>query len=122
LASRLGVTLQRQESPQRLILWQDSSENVYAFYLLASSVAGRILRQNPYPPERSLLVLPGGRAGLLAYKLDRDPALRFVAERWRILKFRALRRLSEMTGLTRESFEKELSGDPIETPEQMKLF
>jgi len=122
LALRLGVTLQRQESPQRLILWQDSGETIYAFYLLASAIAGRILRQNPYPPERSLLILPGGRAGLLAYKLDRDPALRCVAERWRIVKFRALRRLTEMTGLTREFFEKELSGDPIEPPEQMKLF
>ncbi len=122
LGQRLGVTLQQQESPQRLILWQDSGETVYAFYLLASAVAGRILRQNLYPPEHSLLVLPGGRAGLLAYKLNRDPALRSVVERWRILKFRALRRLSEMTGLTRERFEKELSGDPIEPPEQMKLF
>jgi len=122
LALRLGVTIQRQESPQRLILWQDSSETVYAFYLLASAVAGRILWQNPYPPERSLLVLPGGRAGLLAYKLDRDPALRHVAEHWRIVKFRSLRRLAEMTGLSRERFERELSADPIEPPEQMKLF
>ncbi len=122
LAPRLGVTLQRQESPQQLILWQDSGETVYAFTLLASAVAGRILRQKPYPPERSLLVLPGGRAGLLAYKLERDPSLRSAAERWRVVKFRALRRLSEMTGLTRERFEKELGGDPIEPPEQMKLF
>ena len=122
LAPRLGVTLQRQESPQRLILWQDSGETVFAFYLLASAIAGRILRQNPYPPKRSLLVIPGGRAGLLAYKLGRDPALRSVAEGWRIVKFRTLRRLIEMPDLTRERFEKELSGDPIEPPEQMKLF
>ena len=122
LGSRLGFTLHRQESPQRIILWQDSNETVYAFYLLASAVTGRLLRQNPYPPEHSLLILPGGRAGLLAYKLDRDPSLRFIAEHWRIVKFRALRRLSEITGLTRELFEKELSGDPIEPPEQMKLF
>jgi len=122
LAPRLGFTPQRQDSPNRLILWQDSSEIVYAFYLLASAVAGQKLRQNTYPPERSLLVLPGGRAGLLAYKLDRDPVLKSLAERWRIVKFRALRRLSEMTDLTRERFEKELSGDQIETPEQMKLF
>jgi len=122
LATRLGVTIQRQESPQRLILWQDSGETVYAFYLLTSAIVGRILRQNPYPPERSLLVLPGGRAGLLAYKLDRDPALRSVAECWRIVKFRTFQRLSEMTGITREGFEKELSRDSIESPEQMKLF
>jgi hypothetical protein len=122
LSYRLGVTLQRQESPHRLILWQDSGETVYVFYLIASAIAGRILRQNPYQPERSLLVLPGGRSGLLAYKLDRDPVLKGLAERWRIVKFRALRRLSEMTVLTRDLFEKELGGDPIEPPEQMKLF
>jgi len=122
LPVQLGVTIQRQESPHRLILWQDSGETVYAFYLLASAVTGRILRQNRHPANRSLLVLPGGRAGLLAYKLDRDPALRSVAEGWRIVKFRTLRRLSGVTGLSRERFEKELRGDPIEPPEQMKLF
>jgi hypothetical protein len=122
LAHQLGVGFHRQESPLRLILWQDSGETVYAFYLLASAVAGQILRQNPYPPEHSLLVLPGGRASLLAYKLDRDPRLRSLAEHWRIVKFRTLRRLSGMPALTLERFEKELSGDFIEAPEQMKLF
>ena len=122
LGSRLGYTLQREESSQRLIQWQDTGKTVYTFNLLASAVAGRLLRQNPHPPVNSFLVLPGGRAGLLAYKLDRAPALRSVAERWRIVKFRHLRRLAEMTGLTLERFEKELSGDPIEPPEQMKLF
>jgi hypothetical protein len=122
LADRLGITIQRQESPYRMILWKDSGEIVYAFYLLASTVTGRILRQNPYLPERSLLVLPGGRAGLLAYKLERDPDLRIAAMRWHIIKFRALRRLLEITGLNRERFEKELTEDPIEPLEQMKLF
>jgi hypothetical protein len=122
LAPRLGFTLQRQESPQRLILWLESGDPVYAFYLLASAVIGQIIRQNLYPTERSLLVLPGGRAGLLAYKLERDPVLRSMSENWRIVKFRTLRRLSEISDLTREHFEEELGGDPIEPPEQMKLF
>jgi hypothetical protein len=122
LAATLGFNLERKESPHRLILWQDAGQTVYAFYLLASAMAGRILRQNSYPAERSLLVLPGGRSGLLAYKLDRDPGLRYLAEGWRILKFRNLRRLAGITGLSRERFEKELGGDPIEPPEQMKLF
>jgi hypothetical protein len=69
-----------------------------------------------------VLVLPGGRAGLLAYKLERDPDLKSLAEPWRMVKFRALRRLSGMTDLNRERFEEELAGDPIEAPEQMKLF
>jgi hypothetical protein len=122
MAPRLGFTFQRQESPHRLILWQESGETVYAFYLLASAVAGKILRQNPFSRNRSVLVLPGGRAGLLSYKLEADPALRALADGWRIVKFRTLRSLSGVTDLTREVFDKELSGDPIEPPEQMKLF
>jgi hypothetical protein len=41
---------------------------------------------------------------------------------WRVLKFRHLRRLAESPGLTRESWARELSGDPIEPLEQMKMF
>lgn len=123
LASRLGYTLQREESPKRIVLWQEDGETSYAFHLLASAAAGRLLRQNEYPPPiNNFLVLPGGRAGLLAYKLDRDPYLAALADHWRIVKFRHLRRLAAMAGLTREHFEKNLSSDPIEPPEQMKLF
>jgi hypothetical protein len=90
--------------------------------LLVSAVVGRLLRQEPILATNNFLVLPGGRAGLLAYKLNRDPTLRVAAENWHILKFRHLRRLVRMTGLSRAHFEKEFSGDPIEPPEQMKMF
>ncbi|MFH1524732.1 MAG: hypothetical protein ABIF04_07180 [Chloroflexota bacterium] len=122
LSSRLEFSLQREESPQRVVHWQGSGQTVYTFYLIASAVIGRFLRQNPSPPHDSFLVLPEGRSGLLSYKLDRDPALRCIMEHWHVVKFRQLRHLIEMTGLTRERFEKELSNDPIEPPEQMQLF
>ena len=122
LAIRLGFSLQRQEDPRRLLLWQDSGQTVYAFTLLASAVAGRILRQGPTESEHNLLVLPGGRAGLLAYKLERDPDLKAAAQLWRMLKFRTLRQLAGMSVMTRQRFEEEISGDPIEPPAQMKLF
>ena len=122
LGTRLGYSLERMESPQRLILWKEAGKLVFVFYLLGSAIAGKILRQNPDAADRSILVLPGGRAGLLAYKLERDPDLKSLAEPWRMVKFRTLRRLREMTNLSREQFEEELSGDPIEVPEQMKLF
>jgi hypothetical protein len=122
LGSRLGYSLQCEESPQRVVHWQESGQTVYTFHLIASAVVGRLLRQNPSPPHNTFLVLPGGRSGLLNYKLDRDPGLRSIAERWRVIKLRQLRHLVEMTALTRERFEKELSGDPIEPPEQMQLF
>jgi hypothetical protein len=122
LGARLGYTLQGEKINQRLVRWLENGQIIYNFTLLASAVMGCLLRQNPSPPMNSFLVLPGGRAGLLAYKLERDPGLRSIAGRWRIIKFRHIRRLAGLTGLTREHFEKEFSGDPIEPPEQMKLF
>jgi|SRR5271157_513557 len=122
LAPRLGYRAVRQEEPLRLILWQEDSQTPYAFYLLASAVVGRLLHENPFPSAHRLLVLPGGRAGLLAYKLQRDPTLKKSAETWRTVKFRTLRRLEKVDSLTREIWEKELASDPIEPPEQMKLL
>ncbi len=123
LADRLGYTATWIEGPDRLLLWQENARTVYAIYLLASAGAGKILRQNPYPPECSLLALPGGRSELLAAKLRRDPALEQVWKGgWRALKFRQLRRLAEIPSMTRDGWEKDLSGDPIEPLEQMKMF
>jgi hypothetical protein len=95
---------------------------VYAFHLVASAVVGRILRGATDPPGRSVLVLPGGRAGLLSYKLDRLPDLRSRIDGWRVVKFRHLRSLLDLHHLSRKDWEKEMTADPVEKPEQMKLF
>jgi hypothetical protein len=123
LGQRLGYTVSRAEKDGRTVLWQDGGATAYAFHLLASAIAAQTLRRNPHPPERSLLVLPGGRAGLLAAKLRRDPALQSLWDKgWRVLKFRQLRHLAESEGMDRDQWEKELSGDPLEPPEQMRMF
>jgi hypothetical protein len=122
LGARLGYSLQRGDKNARGVDWLENGQTVYTFHLLASAVVGRLLRQNPNPPAPSFLILPGGRAGLLTYKLERDPGLRSIAENWRVLKFRHLRRLAGMNNLTRTGFIREFSGDPLEPPEQMKLF
>ena len=123
LGTRLGFSLERAEKPHRLILWREAGETKYAFHLLASAVCGNLLRNNHQPASASnILVIPGGRAGLLAYKLNRDPSLAAIARRWRLVKFRHLRRLAVAPDLDRGVFEKNLSSDPIEPPEQMKLF
>jgi hypothetical protein len=123
LGDRLGFAVQREESPCRIILWKENGEVRFAFHLIASAVVGHILRQNkPSPSSRNFIVLPGGRASLLSYKLDRDPTLAVLARDWRIFKFRHLRRMAEISSLTLALFEKNLSADPIEPPEQMKLF
>lgn len=122
LASHLGYNLQRLEGPPRQVQWLDSGVPAYTFLLLASALAGRSLQQSPPSEGRALLVIPGGRASLLAYKMERDEDLRRRMGTWQVVKFRTLRKLALSTHLDRAGLEKEISSDPIEPPEQMKLF
>ncbi len=81
------------------------------------------MRGNEYPPENSLLVLPGGRSGLLASKLERDPVLKQIWESgWRLIKYRQLRKLDGMQDLDHKQWLALLTADPLEPPEQMKMF
>ncbi|MEZ0397255.1 MAG: hypothetical protein ABWK53_12605 [Anaerolineales bacterium] len=123
LGLRLGYLPRWQNTEMRLLTWEEKGRPAYAFYLLASAAACRLVRGNPYPPKNSLLVLPGGRVGLLSRKLARDPVLaRLWAGGWRVLKYRQLRRLAALPNLDRKQWAALLDSDPLEPPEQMKLF
>ncbi len=104
-------------------IWVEGGETVRVFYLLVSALTGRILAENQYPLEKCLLVLPGGRAGLLTYKGKRDLKLRQQLQDWHIVKFRLLRALEKIPVLNRQTFEEQLASDPIEqTQGQMMMF
>lgn len=92
----------------------EKGETLYQFYLLASSIISPYVYQpHTVPPQRCMLVLPGGRTGLLGFKLRRDPRLKAAFETgWRLLKFRHLRYLSEYPHLTINQWEDLLNGDP----------
>ena len=120
LGNRLGYSTVKQD---RLYLWQEAGQTVYAFYVMASALVGRALSEATTPPEQTLLVLPGGRASLAAYKAQRDPALAARLKDVRIMKYRLLRTLLEVPVLTRESFGKQIASDPLEKSKlQMILF
>jgi hypothetical protein len=112
-----------EQPAPNICVWKEKRKTARVFYLLASAVTGRILAENPYPLEKCLLVLPGGRAGLLAYKETRDPRLRAQLQGWTIVKFRLLRSLEGIPVLTRQTFEEQLINDPVEqTQGQMMMF
>ena len=74
-------------------------------------------------PEQILLVIPGGRAVLVAYKAQRDAGLAERLKNVRLVKYRLLRALSDVPILTRETFEEQLASDPIEQIKgQMMMF
>ncbi len=114
-------------SGENPLVWADpNSETAYLFYLFASSMIGRfVLSPPPIPPNRCILVLPGSRSNLLAFKLAHDSHLAEAsAQGWRFLKFRHVARLLELPDITRARFDELLAQDPIHWEEvtQMRMF
>jgi len=120
VGTRLSYTTRKQE---RNYLWEDSGKTERAFYILASALVGRAMNETPYPPEQTIIVIPGGRAGLIQYKAQRDPSLASRMKNYRLVKYRLLRTLFEVPVLTRETFEEQIASDPLErSKSQMMMF
>jgi len=134
LASRMGFTVQGQ----RPICWFKNDRVAFQFYPIASAVIGEIIFYLEHPPDKesiSIIVLPGGRANLVAYKLHLDARLRTLTSsvesessasiygKWFFLKFRHLRWLSNNSLLTPENIISLIQQDPLTfTAPQMRLF
>jgi len=106
-------------------LWEDGggSNIVKAFYVLASALIGRAITETSYPSEHAIIVIPGGRAGLVAYKAQRDPSLAARVKKYQLVKYRLLRTLFEVPVLTRETFDEQIKSDPLEkSKSQMIMF
>jgi hypothetical protein len=104
-------------------LWQENGQTHYALHVSASALVRRAIAETPYPPEQTILVIPGGRAALISYKEQRDPALARRMKAYRVVKYRLLRTLVEVPVLTRETFEEQIASDPLEKSQaQMMMF
>ncbi len=120
IGNRLGYETRKQD---KWWVWQDHHESVREFYTLASALVGRVLAANPDLSLPAAIVVPGGRAGLIAYKEQRDPGLAEKMKAYRVIKYRLWRALSELPILTRETFEEQLSSDPVRKAEgQLMMF
>jgi hypothetical protein len=111
-----------------VLVWHEAGQPAQAFALSAHAFLHPWLVQ---PPEAlggcpRYVALPGGRAGLLAFKLRRTPAWRSrLAETgWEFVKFRHLRQLAGLSDLTRASFRARIGLDPAVTlpGAQLTLF
>ena len=120
IGRRLGYSTRSQD---RIQLWEENGKVERAFYILDSALIGRAIAETPYPPGQTVIVIPGGRATLAAYKAQRDPALARRIKNYQIVKYRLLRALADVPVLTRESFEEQIVRDPLEKSKtQMMMF
>ena len=120
LGRRLGYSTRRAE---KLYYWEQDGEVKRTFIVLASALLGRAVTEATNAAGQTTIVIPGGRAALAAYKLQRDPELAMRIKGIQVVKYRLLRTLIELPVLTRETFEEQIAGDPLEKSKaQMALF
>jgi len=104
----------------KTLTWLENGKPIRSFYVMASALFGRALETTA---PGTILVIPGGRAALAAYKLQRDPALAAQLKTRRVVKYRLLRAILEVPILTRDSFEEQIASDPVEkSAGQMMMF
>jgi len=117
--TRLGYQVEAIEAGngRYVVKWSGGGgEAAVGFYVLASAKLGSVVFTQPGEgiPAQKMIVLPGGRARLVEYKLSHDPRLRSaMQDGWKLIKFRHLRRLADDISLTRENLEKLLDLDPL---------
>lgn len=111
----LGKRLGQQVTGDNPVEWRDSEGHLMlTFYPIASALLGDILLKSNTLAEKSLVLLPGRRAGLALYKIERDPRFQqAIKDGWRFIKFRHMRRLAANKSLTQESFAELLELDPL---------
>jgi hypothetical protein len=130
LGGRLGFRVEGRNP----ILWQAESPGAGFLFMVEPTArlqAGQIALQaapqpgpealpgffapavTQHPALTRLLVIPGGRASLLAEKARLDPRLRgWLEDEVQVVKFRHVRRLSSETTLGRDNLEERLALDP----------
>lgn len=117
IGKRLNYQSQKDD---KVIIWKENGKTVKKFHVLASALVHRALEN---ADEQTVIVIPGGRAALAAYKQERDPSLKARLKKHPLVKYRLLRSLLEIQILTRETFEEQIASDPVEASEgQMMMF
>ena len=121
LIESIGKRLEYKTSRRdKFVRWEENGISVKKFHVMVSALIDRALHTDE---NDTILVIPGGRAALIAYKQERDPSLAARLKNHRFIKFRFLRTISEVPILTRETFEEQISNDPVEqSANQMMMF
>ena len=123
VGERLGYHVEGEDP----LTWSDGEGNSQAdftFHILASAIVQKHLSEPQHSTGTRILLIPGSRANLLAYKTQRDPVLKAALDRaFIVVKFRLIRDLEANPLLTRELFLEQIRVDPPEYQNsQLALF
>ena len=106
---RLGYEVMEGEP----ITWSSNGAIRYRFFFLTSVRIYPILTlQHPNDQGQNVIVLPGGRANLVSFRLKHDPRLLQLTKDWHFLKFRHLKDISDQSDLSSKGWDDILDNDP----------
>jgi hypothetical protein len=126
LGERLGFDVSQEDGWD--VRWLEEGREGYVFAIsIRATLATHLLTDRAADEEaQRCLVLPGGRAQLVTFQLQRDSRLAHVVEvdGWQFIKFRHLRRLVAKEQMDRHALKTVLGLDPIVEQEaaQIPLF
>jgi hypothetical protein len=113
IAHRLGFRV----SGKQTLYWHDEHKPIpaYRLHIMTSAILSPYLNVNAPPAQTNILVIPGSRANLLAFKRQRDPILQGRLDRdFLVVKYRLVRDLEVNPLLSRELFKDLIKADPPE--------
>lgn len=122
LGKRLGFKV-TPEPDMSAIQWL-TDDTQYKFYLSASAVLGKFFQPPNTNDAQTLIVLPGSRSNLVAYKLKCNGHLQqSISLGENFIKYRHLRQLAESQTLNRKNLNEQFALDPLTyTEPQMRLL
>ena len=126
ILKKMGERLNYQILGDDPILWLDALETspIYSFHVLSTAIISKHIQEDRSKARTKVLVFPGGRANLLAFKKQRDPLLaKILDHEFLAIKFRLIRDLDANPLLSRDLFIEQIQIDPPEyRSSQLALF
>lgn len=125
LVGKIAAALHVRQEEEGILYWYPEVAGTDPIYQLVITNTAAIERK--YLLERSpdcetIILLPGSRAGLMKYKLERDPYLQqLLEEHAHFLKFRTLRSIASRVDLTLDIWNLLIDTDPISLDETTQL-
>jgi len=115
LGENLGFHSGLDNNLNTVVLWcTDDNKVAYIFYISASAILGKYIKQNPDFNGKSIIVIPGSRSNLVIHKLNHNQYFQqIIVNDWQFIKYRHVRRLAENPNLTRKIIDDQLSLDPL---------
>lgn len=118
---RMGKRLDYKVMDADPLIWHEPGAHkdpltpAFRFHILASAIVQNHLVSTTPPAECEVLLIPGSRANLLAYKQERNPVLKAQLEsNFVVVKFRLIRDLEANPLLSRDLFHDQIVADPPE--------